>query len=84
MFWFKLQAVNQHNGFTVGWVKPVLRICEGRSEPTIYKYSKGGFGVKTNALIHPTHNLNSKKRITQFYTSLGLKGRQNIAGGKTP
>ena len=35
--------------FRVGWVK--------RSEPTIYKYIEGGFGVKTNALIHPTHNL---------------------------
>jgi len=35
--------------FKVGWVK--------RSEPTIYKYIEGGFGVKTNALIHPTHNL---------------------------
>ncbi len=32
--------------FTVGWVK--------RSEPTIYKYLEGGFGVKDNALIHPT------------------------------
>ncbi len=27
------------------------------SEPTIYKINEGGFGLKTNALIHPTHNL---------------------------
>ena len=66
MFWFRLQAVNQHNGFTAEGVKSVLRICEGRSEPTIYKYSEGGFGVKTNALIHPTHNLNSKRELLNF------------------
>src|SRR3972149_7748080 len=35
--------------FKVGWVK--------RSGPIIYKINEGGFGVKTNALIHPTHNL---------------------------
>ena len=42
-------------GFAVGWVK--------RSEPTIYKYNEGGFGVKTNALIHPTHNLIARVRF---------------------
>ncbi|HLE86213.1 MAG TPA: hypothetical protein VI727_00960, partial [Candidatus Brocadiaceae bacterium] len=43
--------------FSVGWVK--------RSEPTIYKINEGEFGVKTNALIHPTHNLIAFSRRVQ-------------------
>ncbi len=30
---------------------------KGGVTPPSYKYNEGGFGVKTNALIHPTHNL---------------------------
>ena len=33
----------------VGWIK--------RSESTVSQNIAGGFGAKTNALIHPTHNL---------------------------
>ena len=41
--------------FEVGWIK--------RSESTMSQNIEGGFGVKTNALIHPTHNLISQKKI---------------------
>ena len=49
------------NDLEVGWIK--------RSESTISQNIEGGFGVKTNALIHPTHNfgddsLSQKQIIT--------------------
>ncbi len=41
--------------FEVGWIK--------RSESTMSQNIEGGFGVKTNALIHPAHNLISQKKF---------------------
>ena len=52
--------------FKVGWVK--------RSGPIIYKINEGGFGVKTNALIHPTYNLIARVRFVFICANSWLSG----------